>query len=82
MDVLADDIVDLHHQIHIRGCFSFFLQFAVDGGNCLISRAHFWCNIPAIGIFHQPNELSGVSLEGFLFLNSGGYRIGRRLNQL
>ena len=37
LNILADDVVDLHHQFHIGDCFSLFLQLAIDSRNGLIS---------------------------------------------
>ena len=81
MNILTDDVVDLYHQVNIGCRLTLFLQFTIDGSNCLILLSDIQLDIFPVGILHQADEFGGIGLEGFLLLDAGGYRICRSLQQ-
>ena len=68
MNIFADDIIDLNHQIHITCVLSLFLQFIIDRSDCIISFPGKDIHIFPICILHQPVQFAGIGLEFFLFL--------------
>ena len=80
-NIVIEDIVDFHHQIHVGGGPPFFLQFPINCRNRLITLSHIRCNILPVCVFHEPKQLGSVGLEGLLFLDGIRDCVGRRLQQ-
>ena len=81
LDILTDDAVDFHHQIHIVCRPAFSIQQSVDGGNSLIFLPGIRLHILPVHILHQARQLGGIGLKGLLFLQGGGHCVGRRLQK-
>ena len=82
MNIFADDIIDLNHQIHIACMLSLFLQFIINRSDCIISFPGNDIHIFPVCILHQPVQFAGIGLEFFLFLQCNRNCICCHLHQM